>query len=101
MVYWGVSPPADCSPASAAEGLLRFLCTPEPSALHRYFSYYYPILPATERPGGLTLGGDRHQATAHVTEVAGGSARTQLVLYRPLDAPRDEVAEGLVARLTR
>lgn len=98
MSYWGVSPPADCTAASAGEGLLRFVCSVSLDDLGRYFRYYYPMLPLAERPGGFTVGQGPEVATGHAAALPGGRS-AQLMLHRPLSGPADEQAEALIRRL--
>ena len=98
MPYWGISPPADCVAASASDAMLRFICSVELGELERFFRYYYPTLRVTPRPGGLALGGSAGVATGQAVALPGG-ARAQLLLHRPADGPRDEVAEALIRRL--
>jgi hypothetical protein len=51
LAYWGLVPPAECSPVGASEVALRFGCTTGLDALEAYFEYYFPMVPVRRSAG--------------------------------------------------
>ncbi len=101
VAYWGIVPPADCATAGAGEGMLRFACSTGLEEVSRYFGYYYPVLSLVQGAGGITLGGESHVATGQLVALPGEPPRAQLLLFRPLSAPPDPVAEAAIRRLSK
>jgi hypothetical protein len=99
--YWGLAPPAECTPVAAAETALQFGCTVDLAGLAAYFDYYYPVLPVRRRPGGLTLGGAPGPFTAHAVALEGGPHASRILLHPAPDTPADPRAEALRARLRK
>lgn len=99
--YWGVTPPADCAAASAADDSIRFVCAAGLEPVVAYFAYYYPMLPAERGPGGLRLGGEPGTAVVHLVELPGPEPRAQLMVYRPRSGRPDPAAEAERDRLRR
>jgi len=99
VTFWGLAPPAECTPIGATETALRFGCTVDLAGLEAYFRYYHPVLAVRRRPGGLTLGGGAGQFTAHAIALEAGPHRSQILLHPPPDGPGDPRAEALRERL--
>ncbi len=99
LAYWGLVPPAECSPVGASEVALRFGCTTGLDALEAYFEYYFPMVPVRRRPGGLTIGGSPGEATAHAVAPGAGPHAVRILVHPPAGGPRDPRAESLRDRL--